>query len=143
MWQALNTVTRKLTMFWNEVEEFTQNMRGLLSDRLRGQDKAHTTTDESYVSSDDSGFADDELLPCNCSDAQQYSSTQYKDSEIHSDDCELDDNDFVMDSDLKNKQRITLMSLLYSRALDRKLNEIRAKKSSYSLREKEHSRKYK
>ena len=58
-------------------------------------------------------------------------------------DSEANDNDFVLDSDIKNQQRITLMSLLYSRALERKLNAIRARKPSYSLNKKEHVRKHK
>ncbi len=56
---------------------------------------------------------------------------------------EANDNDFVLDSDIKNQQRITLMSLLYSRALERKLNAIRARKPSYSLNKKEYVRKHK
>ena len=138
MWRALDSVMRKLNTLWYEVEGFKQNMKGLLLERLRGQDKSQTTTtDESYEDSEDSGFADDEGIYSTNFD---YISKQ-KDSE--SDDCDVNDNDFVLDSDIKNQQRITLMSLLYSRALDRKLNAVRARKPSYTLNKKEHVRKHK
>lgn len=129
MWRVLDSVLRKLNTFWNEVEGFRQNKRGLISERLRGQDKLQTTTDESYDSCEDSGFADDEGLQCTSSDNVSSAQTRHRDSE--SDDCELNDNDFVLDCDLKNQQRITLMSLLYSRALERKLNGFRARKPSF------------
>ena len=138
MWRALESVMRKLNTLWYEVEGFKQNMKGLLLERLRGQDKSQTaTTDESYEDSEDSGFADDEAIYSTNFD---YIS-KHKDSE--SDNCDLNDNDFVLDSDIKNQQRITLMSLLYSRALERKLNAVRARKPSYTLNNKDHVRKHK
>ena len=138
MLRALQSVMRKLNTLWYEVEGFKQNMKGLLLERLRGQDKSQiTTTDESYEDSEDSGFADDEGIYSTNFD---YIS-KHKDSE--SDEDDVNDNNFVLDSDIKNQQRITLMSLLYSRALDRKLNAVRARKPSYSLNTKEHVRKHK
>jgi hypothetical protein len=146
MWKAWDTVMRKLNTFWYEVEGFKQNMKGLLLERLRGQDKFQTTTtDESYESSEeDSGFADDEGIYSTSYD--YIFNSKHKDSESlgeSDDDCDVNDNDFVLDSDIKNQQRITLMSLLYSRALDRKLNAVRSRKSSYTLNKKEHARKHK
>ena len=141
MWRALDSVMRKLNTFWNEVEEFGQTMRGVLFDRLRRQDKLQTTTDESCERSEDSGFADDEGLHCLSSD--YIPNSRPTESDVQSGDSEANDNDFVLDSDIKNQQRITLMSLLYSRALERKLNAIRARKPSYSLNKKEHVRKHK
>ena len=139
MWRVFEGLMRKLNTIWNGVEELKQNMSGLLAERLRGQPKLQTTTDESYDSSEDSGFADDEGLCgvcCACSDM-----CEAKDSQSEA--CDQNDNDSVLDSDLKNQQRITLMSLLYSRALERKLNQLRIRKPSYSLREKERARKHK
>ena len=144
MWQVLESLVRKLNTIWDGVERLRQNMSGLLAERVRGQSKLHTTTDESYScnSSDDSGFADDEGLCYVCSDTH-CSSTQTRHKDSQSEHCEVNDNDFVLDSDLKNQQRITLMSLLYSRALEKKLNRSRLRKPSYSLRDKERARKHK
>lgn len=142
MWQVLESLVRKLNTIWDGVERFRQNMSGLSAERLRGQSKLQTTTDESYDSSEDSGFADDEGLCYACSD-MYYSSTQARHKDSQSEVCELNDNDFVLDSDLKNQQRITLMSLLYSRALEKKLNQSRLRKPSYSLRDRERARKHK
>lgn len=139
MLKIVSTVIRNLITLWEGVDSrIRQNMR------FKSQDKLSTTTNESYSS--DSGFADDEALYYISSDNMQYSSTQtrYRDSEPHSEDCELNDNDFVLDSDLKNQQRITLMSLLYSRALERRLHGDRAaRKPSYSINKKDHVRKKK
>lgn len=143
MWQVLESLVRKLNTIWDGVERLRQNMSGLQAERLRGQSKV-PTTDESYShdSSDDSGFADDEGLCYVCSDTH-CSSTQTRHKDSQSEHCEVNDNDFVLDSDLKNQQRITLMSLLYSRALEKKLNRSRLRKPSYSLRDKERARKHK
>lgn len=144
MWRVLDNLIRKLNAFW--CEGTGRNMTGS-NTGLTIQEKVQTTaTDESYVSDEDSGFADDEGLYYPSSDTIHHSTSTkatHKHSDVHSGDSSEDENDFVMDSDLKNQQRVSLMSLLYSRALERKLNAARPRKPSYALREREHLRKHK
>lgn len=129
MWQVLESIARKFSMFWDE----RPSQNTTLSDRSVFQEKTQTNINESYESGEDSGFADDEELYCSNSDVNDTTSQTR-----HSESVEENDNDLVLDSDLKNQQRISLMSLLHSRALERKLNKLRAKRQLYSRREKEH-----
>lgn len=84
-------------------------------------------TDESYSSEEDSGFADDERLTC--INTSTVSSKQTTNIETDEDSSE-NENDLVLDADIKRQQRMSLLSLLYSRALDKKIMNTRRKKAS-------------
>lgn len=132
MWQVvINTVLRKLNSFVFErstSKAETPTMR-VTGHRLSSNEES---TDKSYPSEDDSGFADDEGLrrPCRCtSSLSGRQILNYSESE---EECSENENDFVLDADVKRRQKMTLMSLLYSRALDKKISQSRRKKPSYA-----------
>ena len=87
---------------------------------------------DGYESSEeDSGFADDESLP------MLHSGGDFDKQDV---DSLQDENESVLDADVKRQQRITLMSLLYSRMLEKKINEMKRMKASYQLTNEDHYR---
>lgn len=116
-------VYNKLSVFWQLLIQISMSR---FTDMYEDDTSSTTTADESYESNEDSGFADDEAL-----DGQNMDST-LECSDANSNSSE-DDNDFVLDLDVKNQQRMTLTSLLYSRALERKLKPLQKRKPSYML----------
>ena len=114
MWAVLDSLLRTFNVFWRD----RGNMSALTE---KFHEQSQSTTDESiYESDEDSGFADDEGLWYTSNESCKEMNSQRNHSAAESE--SEDDNDFVLDSDVKNQQKITLLSLLYSRALERKLS---------------------
>lgn len=134
MWQVVvNTVLRRLNSFvFERFVPKTEAPTMQIAEQRKSQSSIEESTDKSYTSEDDSGFADDEGLrrPCHCNTSESGRQIfYYSESEEESSENE---NNFVLDEDVKHQQKMTLMSLLYSRALDRKINLSRRKKPSYA-----------
>lgn len=128
MWQVVDTVVRKIG--WFILDGLRSNI-----EKLNMRETKHQSvmkSDDSDSNEDDSGFADDERLPSVDDDLTRYSNQPLYCVQSDEDSSE-NENDFVLDADVKRQQRMTLLSLLYSRALEKRINRTKRMKGSYSI----------